>query len=323
MTLTCDGVAFAYPGVPRGRTAIDDIALRAERGRTLSIVGPSGSGKSTLLRVIAGLLEPLRGDVRFDGKTLRGVPAQKRRIVLVFADDALFQTMSVRKNLAFAIRDRAPTERIDEVARSMQLGGHLDRMPSELSSGERQRAALARALLSSPRALLLDEPLAHLDPALKAHLRATLADVREHFDGPVIHVTHDHDEAMMVGDSLGVLVAGRLEDLGPPERVYDAPANVRAATALGVPPMNLVHDGPWIVGIRPEHVRIVETAALRGIVERCERAIGATYVSVRTERGPIVVQTAASSCKRGDAVALEFDAAHVRRFDTISGAAIP
>ena len=303
--------------------ALDDVSLRVDPGQTLAIVGPSGAGKSTLLRAVAGLLAPKRGGISLDGRALDGVPARDRRIALVFQDDALFPTMSVRENLRFGLRGSGERPSVDDIARVLHVDAHLDRMPRRLSGGERQRAALARALLSSPRALLLDEPLAHLDPALRARVRATLRDLRERFDGPIVYVTHDHAEAMMIGDLLGVLVDGRLEDAGPPQRVYDAPANLRAAAALGVPPMNFLADGAQTIGIRPEHVRFDDAAALRGRVERCEPAGSVTHLTVATDRGSVVVQTGASGApERGAEVGIAFPPERVRRFHSGTGKAI-
>ncbi len=314
-------ISFRYDG---GSRALDGIDVTVEAGTTLAIVGPSGAGKSTLLRVIAGLLEPQRGELFLSGAQLHGVPARERRVALVFQDDALFPTMSVRKNLQFALRRSNESGAVENIARALHVDVHLDRMPRDLSGGERQRVALARALLSEPHALLLDEPLAHLDPSLRARVRETLREMRAHFAGPIVYVTHDHAEAMMVSDVLGVLVGGRLEDIGSPQRVYDAPANVRAAAALGVPPMNLLHEVNRIIGIRPEHVRFVSEGALRGHVLRRELAGDVTLVTVQTERGVVVASARAvhEAPHPGDSVGLFFPEECVRCFDAASGAAI-
>lgn len=320
--LAVDSLFFSYGGARR--IALDGVTFGVDAGRTLAIVGPSGAGKSTLLRVVAGLLPAQRGEISFRGRSLGSVPARERRIALVFQDDALVPTMNVAANLRFALRGNGTRSRVEDIARALHVDGHLARMPRELSGGERQRVALARALLSAPHALLLDEPLAHLDPSLRAQVRGALRDLRERFDGPMLYVTHDHAEAMMVGDLLGVLVEGRLEDLGAPQRVYDAPANVRAAAALGVPPMNLLRDALWTIGIRPEHVRVASDAPLRGRVERRESAGSVAYLTVATERGRVLVQANASErAAQGEEVALAFPPEHVRRFDNASGAALP
>lgn len=324
MTLAVDGLSFSYAKSAQARPALEDVTFDVAPGSTLAIVGPSGAGKSTLLRIVAGLLIPQRGEIRLGGATLRTTPARDRRIALVFQDDALFSTMSVRANLRFALRRGEPASRVEEIARGLHVDDHLDRMPRDLSGGERQRVALARALLSAPRALLLDEPLAHLDPPLRARVRDALRDARSRFEGPVVYVTHDHVEAMMLGDVLGTLVDGRLEDLGPPRRVYESPGNLRAAAALGSPAMNLFDDGGWTIGIRPEHVRLAADAPLRGRVERCEYAGDGSFVVVATERGPIVARVpSASTHAPGESIGVDLPVQHVRRFDRTSGAAVP
>lgn len=315
-------LCVAYPGCRR--FALEGATFAIEAGRTLAVVGPSGAGKSTLLRAIAGLIRAQRGTVTLGGVSLDGRPARERRVALVFQDDTLVRTMTVRENLRFAMRRGADPALLEQIAHALHVDAHLARRPRELSGGERQRVALARAVLSEPLAMLLDEPVAHLDPALRARVRDALRDLRERYRGPVVYVTHDHIEAMTIGDVLGVLVDGRLEDLGPPERVYDEPRTVRAARALGVPAMNVLSDGPWLIGIRPEHVRLVRDAPLRGRIERREAAAGSALFAVRSERGDVIVRASADEPWRpGDAVALEFPPEKVRRFDAASGAAIP
>ena len=160
----------------------------------------------------------------------------------------------------------------------------LDRRPRELSGGERQRASMARALLSDPLALLMDEPLAHLDPALRRTVRDEVVGLRERFPGPIVYVTHDHAEAMSVGDQLAVLIDGRIEDAGDPAGVYDSPRTIGVARFLGDRPMNVL-DGDPLLGIRPEHVRVVADAELRGHVTRREPTGADAYVVVETPRG--------------------------------------
>jgi ABC-type sugar transport system ATPase subunit len=304
---------------------LDRVSIEVAQGMTLAVVGPSGAGKTTLLRAIAGLL-PARGDIRLDGNSIVDLPPQERRIALLFQDDALFPTMTVRQNLQFALRHRSRTNDVvlAETATALHFARHLDRRPRELSGGERQRASLARALLSDPVALLLDEPLAHLDPSLRRSVRDEVIGVRERFAGPILYVTHDHVEAMSVGDELAVLIDGRIQDAGAPQRVYDSPATIGVAGFLGERPMNLLPDQNAIVGIRPEFVRFAADGALRGRIVRRESTGADAYLDVETERGTIVVRTSASSHERpGQLVTLEFQPQFTRHFDRTTGTAVP
>jgi ABC-type sugar transport system ATPase subunit len=304
---------------------LDRVSIEVAPGTTLAVVGPSGAGKTTLLRAIAGLL-PVRGDIRLDGNSIVDLPPQERRIALLFQDDALFPTMTVRQNLQFALRHRSRTNDmvLTETATALHFARHLDRRPRELSGGERQRASLARALLSDPVVLLLDEPLAHLDPSLRRSVRDEVIGVRERFAGPILYVTHDHVEALSVGDELAVLIDGRIQDTGAPQRVYDSPATIAVARFLGERPMNLLPDQNAIVGIRPEFVRFAADGALRGRIVRRETTGADAYLDVETERGTIVVRTSASSDERpGQLVTLEFRPQFTRHFDRTTGTAVP
>ncbi|HEY1975014.1 MAG TPA: ABC transporter ATP-binding protein [Candidatus Baltobacteraceae bacterium] len=306
------------------KRALDGVSIEVSLRKTLAIVGPSAAGKSTLLRVLAGLLRPQSGDVMVRGRSVAALSPQERRMALVFQDDALFDNMTVRGNLRFALRNghRNEPERVEETARALHVGATLDRRPRELSGGERQRASIARAMLSDPEVLLLDEPLAHLDPALRRSVRDEVIGVRERFAGPIVYVTHDHAEAMSVGDELAVLIDGRIEDTGDPQRVYDAPRTVAVARFLGDRPMNLLEDGEFLVGIRPERVAIVAGGALRGTVLRTESTGADAYVLVSTPRGELTARVAASHAPRtGDAVDVDLPDAFVRRFSKESGTA--
>ncbi len=244
------------------------VSFEAEGGTTLAIVGPSGAGKTTLLRAIAGLLRLRGGDVLLDGRSLGKLPPQQRRIALVFQDDALFANMTVRDNLRFAMRDGAERgeERIVAMAAALHVGDYLDSRPRRLSGGERQRAAIARALLSAPAALLLDEPLAHLDPSLRRSVRDEIAGVHQRFAGPMLYVTHDHVDAMSIGDVIAVMIEGRLEDIGEPQRVYDRPRTIAVARFLGERPMNLFARDGLLLGIRPERIEVAANGAVAGRV---------------------------------------------------------
>ncbi len=322
MSLEVRELTVAYPG--REAPALDSISFQVPDGSTLAIVGPSGAGKTTLLRIIAGLLRARGGDVLLEGASIAALPPQQRRVALVFQDDALLRNMTVRENLRFALRDRnGGGARIDATAAALHVGAYLDRRPARLSGGERQRASIARALLSDPAALLLDEPLAHLDPSLRRSVRDEVLGVRQHFAGPILYVTHDHVEAMSVGSQLAVLVDGRLEDTGEPQRVYDSPANLTVARFLGERPMNLLPGDGVTLGIRPERVRIVADAPLRGRVARRETTGADAYLDVETARGTVVVRVPVRAAAfAGDLVALEMPGDAIRRFNPATGTAI-
>jgi ABC-type sugar transport system ATPase subunit len=302
------------------------VSFSVADGETLVILGPSGAGKTSLLRVIAGLEAADAGSLQLDGRNLLGIAPQRRRVAVVFQDDALFPHMTVYENLAFALRMKRarPGEidmRVREVASALEIGTHLRQRPSRLSGGERQRAALARAVLSDPRVLLLDEPLAHLDPQLRVHVRRQFVAFRRTFSGAAIHVTHDHADALSMGTRLGIMIDGRIVQIGVPARVYDAPANTEVARFFGSPPMNLLDGEMYITGIRPEHVRIEPSAQLRGRVMSRESTGADVFVQVRTPRGDLLARVPGSQNEpgAGDEIGVAFDERFVRRFDVTTG----
>jgi sulfate transport system ATP-binding protein len=210
--------------------ALDDVSLEIPEGSLTAVLGPSGSGKSTLLRIAAGLERPDSGEVRLAGEDATGLAPQRRNVGFVFQHYAAFKHMTVRDNVAFAlsIRKRPKPEiraRVDELLELVQLQGFADRYPSRLSGGQRQRMALARALAAKPRVLLLDEPFGALDARVRAELRDWLRRLHEKVHVTTVFVTHDQEEAMEVADRVAVLDHGRLEQVGAPADLYDAPAS--------------------------------------------------------------------------------------------------
>jgi multiple sugar transport system ATP-binding protein len=253
-------------------------------GELLCVVGPSGSGKSTLLRAIAGLESLDEGTVEVAGSDVTRAPPAARGVAMVFQGFALFPHLSVLDNIAFGMAARGVAtgqrrQRAGEAAERLGVGGALlDRRPAELSGGERQRVALARALVRRPALLLLDEPLSNLDAPLRASARAEIRRVQAETGVATVHVTHDQEEALLLGHRVAVMAAGRVVQAGTPDEVYDRPATALVAGFLGRPPMNLLgpgapfaYDGPAAqVGVRPEDVLVGE--GVEAVVELVERA---------------------------------------------------
>ena len=234
-------------------TALADVSLEISEGSLTALLGPSGSGKSTLLRIVAGLERPDSGTVMIDDQDSTHLPPQRRNVGFVFQHYAAFKHMTVRDNVAFAltIRKRPKHEirdRVDELLDLVQLQGFADRYPSRLSGGQRQRMALARALAAKPRVLLLDEPFGALDARVRAELRDWLRRLHEEVHVTTVFVTHDQEEAMEVADRVAVLDHGRLEQVGAPAELYDAPASEFVLRFVG----DAVRLGPRLV--RPHEV---------------------------------------------------------------------
>ena len=238
-----------------------DLNLQVREGECVALLGPSGCGKSTALRLIAGLERQDEGSIELDGARLDTIPAERRRIAMVFQSYALFPHLSVRENLNLGLKIRgvAPTQRqqrINSVLDTVRLKEMADRRPQQLSGGQRQRVALARALLRDPRVYLLDEPMSNLDAQLRDELRPELRQLILQGSQPVVYVTHDQQEAMALANRIAVLKAGRIEQIGTPEELYKTPASCFVASFIGRPQINLLNvDQQLTIGIRPEDLR--------------------------------------------------------------------
>ena len=224
---------------------IRDIALSVASGEFVVFVGPSGCGKSTLLRMIAGLEEISGGALLIDGERMNEVPASERGIAMVFQSYALYPHMSVYKNLAFGLETaRLPRAEIDARVRKaagiLQIDTLLERKPKALSGGQRQRVAIGRAIVREPRIFLFDEPLSNLDAELRVQMRVEIAKLHRDIGSTMIYVTHDQVEAMTMADKIVVLRAGRIEQVGAPLELYNAPANRFVAGFIGSPQMNFL-----------------------------------------------------------------------------------
>jgi ABC-type sugar transport system ATPase subunit len=211
----------------------------------LVLVGPSGCGKSTILRMIAGLEEATAGEIRIDGEIVNERDPKDRDIAMVFQDYALYPHMTVADNMAFSLLYRGVSKaqikaRVAEAARVLDIGTLLERYPRQLSGGQRQRVAMGRAIVRDPKVFLFDEPLSNLDAKLRVQMRTEIKRLRERLRTTTIYVTHDQVEAMTLADRIVVLDAGRIEQVGTPEDVYERPATSFVAGFIGAPPMNLL-----------------------------------------------------------------------------------
>ena len=310
-----------YPG---GAQAIFDFSLAVSDGERMALVGPSGCGKSTLLRLLAGLDDATRGQLRIGGELVNDLPPQRRNVAMVFQDYALYPHMTVRANLEFPLkmRDRPRAEIARQVAWAAELlglGELLDRLPRQLSGGQRQRVAMGRALVRQPTVFLMDEPLSNLDARLRVQIRAELSELLERLGATTLYVTHDQAEAMTLGDRVAVLDRGRLQQVAPPQELYERPANTFVAGFIGNPPMNLFSarltaagglglrlgqqmlplelsaavaerwrtwlDAPLTAGIRPEHLRLAadDENGLRTMVSDAEYLGHETLLHVRVD----------------------------------------
>jgi ABC-type sugar transport system ATPase subunit len=228
----------------RGTAVLRDISLLVPDGSLTILLGPSGCGKSTLLRIIAGLEEQNKGQVLIAGTPVDTLPPADRDIAMVFQQYALYPHLSVRENLAFALKMRRTPpavieERIAEAAQLLGIQLLLDRKPRELSGGQRQRVAMGRAIVRKPKLFLFDEPLSNLDAQLRTTMRVELKKLQRRLNATMMYVTHDQVEAMTLGDQIVVMEGGAVRQVDAPNRLYTEPANPFVASFIGTPPMNL------------------------------------------------------------------------------------
>ncbi|QJP14805.1 ABC transporter ATP-binding protein [Starkeya sp. ORNL1] len=221
-----------------GPVAIENLDLTIRRGEFITLLGPSGSGKTTALNLLAGFQEPTRGQILIDGEDVSRVPAHKRNIGLVFQHYALFPHMTVRENIAYPLKQRRVPKaemarRIDDVLRMVSLEAFAERMPRQLSGGQQQRVAVARAIVFEPRLLLMDEPLGALDRKLRETVQLELKRIHRELGATIVFVTHDQEEALVMSDRIAVFNAGRIQQVGTAEELYDFPQTQFVAQFLG------------------------------------------------------------------------------------------
>src|SRR5215470_4975234 len=230
---------------PDGFEAVKDMNLEIKDGEFMILVGPSGCGKSTALRMVAGLEEISDGSLIIGGERVNELAPRDRDIAMVFQNYALYPHMTVRENMGFALKlakvDKGEIDRkVDEAAKILELQQHLDRKPANLSGGQRQRVAMGRAIVRDPKAFLMDEPLSNLDAKLRVQMRTEVARIQNTLGTTMVYVTHDQTEAMTLGDRVAVMRAGVIQQVAPPNVLYEDPANLFVAGFIGSPAMNFV-----------------------------------------------------------------------------------
>ena len=339
-------------------TAVQDSSFTVKDGEFFCLLGPSGCGKTTTLRMIAGLELPTSGQIFLGDEDVSFKRASARDIAFVFQMFALYPHMNVRQNIAFPLvaqgMPKAEIERrVMEAARTLQITDLLKSSVSGLSSGDRQRVALGRAIVRQPLAFLMDEPLGALDAEFREVMCHELRALHDRLNATTVYVTHDQTEAMSMADTIAIMNRGLIEQLGAPLEVYERPASVFVADFIGSPPMNFlpfeaalatgqhsVQIGSTTVevpalredlaqshllcGVRPEHVRLSDGSGLRAEVLGTEYLGTSQVVTLSTASGATLrakVDVNAKAC-RGDQVGLNFDAAAVSLFDKASGRAL-
>lgn len=338
--------------------AVRDSSFTVADGDFFCLLGPSGCGKTTTLRMIAGLELPTSGQIHLGGEDVSLRRASQRDIAFVFQMFALYPHMNVRRNIGFPLLSQGmPRAEIDrrvaEAAQTLRITDILDKPVTGLSSGDRQRVALGRAIVRQPKAFLMDEPLGALDAEFRELMCGELRALHDRLGATTVYVTHDQMEAMAMADTIAVMNQGSVEQLGPPQDVYDHPATVFVADFIGAPAMNFlpfesglaagagevslggtIQGVPrtteatsrraLLYGVRPEHVRLSAAGALRAAVVGAEYLGSSQIVTLTTDQGTTVRAKVPVHvpARRGDPVGLEFDAAQVSLFDAATGQAL-
>lgn len=324
--------------------AVNDVSLDIKEGEFLTLLGPSGCGKTTTLRLISGFIQPTSGAIHFGDKDVTGIAPQHRQIGMVFQDYALFPHLTVRENISFGLVERryekaAIEIRVDELLALIKLEGAADRYPSEISGGQAQRVAVARAVAHPPSVLLMDEPLGALDLKLRETMQTELRRIQQELGITAVYVTHDQSEAMNMSDRIVVMNEGIIEQIGSPKGIYSTPQSVFVANFIGQVNIldcrvktqsdkttELEYHGQKItalnkktlrqktaifLAIRPEEIKITARAAgksqnsLKGVVSEALFSGNVMKISVTLDSGDVIkveCQPKANSFDIGDHV---------------------
>jgi multiple sugar transport system ATP-binding protein len=333
--------------------AVKDLCLEVKDKEFMVVVGPSGCGKSTALRILAGLEDATEGVVMIDETVVNNVPSRNRDVAMVFQAYALYPHMSVFDNMAFGMRMQGVEQseierRVNRAADIVGLGGLLGRLPRQLSGGEQQRVALGRAIVRDPQVFLLDEPLSSLDAKLREHMRFELQKIHGALGTTFLYVTHDQVEAMTLGDRIAVMNDGVLQQVAPPNVIYEHPANVFVAGFIGTPAMNLIpvsvngrtakasalqielpsepRLNTAVLGIRPEglHQRASTGEPTIDVQVDMAEMLGRDQLVYGTAGDNAIVARVDSYVKvhRGQRVQLGIDPQSIRLFDAQTGQAV-
>ncbi|WP_299577308.1 sn-glycerol-3-phosphate ABC transporter ATP-binding protein UgpC [uncultured Williamsia sp.] len=272
-----------------GSLAVSEVDIQIADGEFIILVGPSGCGKSTTLNMIAGLEDISEGELRIGGTRVNEKAPKDRDIAMVFQSYALYPHMSVRDNIAFPLKLAKMSKgevdaKVAEASRILDLDQYLDRKPANLSGGQRQRVAMGRAIVRSPQAFLMDEPLSNLDAKLRVQMRSEISRLQQRLGTTTVYVTHDQTEAMTLGDRVVVLRGGHVQQIGTPQDLYAHPANLFVAGFIGSPAMNFLPGRLTGSGVEtaigtiavPEHDRAVQKA-------QSLRSTGEVLVGIRPE----------------------------------------
>ncbi|QFU84776.1 ABC transporter ATP-binding protein [Natronorubrum aibiense] len=282
--------------------AIEDVSLEINDGEFVSILGPSGSGKSTLLRMIAGLEEISNGEISIGERVINGVAPQDRGIAMVFQNYALYPHMTVRDNMSYGLRlttdldESEIDERIESTAKMLEIEDHLEKRPANLSGGQQQRVATGRAIVRNPDVFLMDEPLSNLDAKLKMHMRTELQRIHDELETTTIYVTHDQEEAMTMSDRIVIVAEGQLQQVGPPEEIYNKPANRFVANFIGSPAMNFFDvtlEDDCLHGSTFEYPIAADTAAMArdaGTSSSFTLGVRPEHISLTDEQDPRAIR---------------------------------
>ncbi len=298
-----------------------DLAIRD--GEFIVFVGPSGCGKSTLLRMIAGLEDISSGQLTIGGQRANDIAPAKRGLAMVFQSYALYPHMTVFENMAFALRlagtkGEELKQAVGRAAAILQITDLLQRKPKELSGGQRQRVAIGRAIVRQPEVFLFDEPLSNLDASLRVQMRVELSRLHRELKSTMIYVTHDQVEAMTLGERIVVLNAGRIEQVGTPHALYNAPANLFVAGFLGAPKMNFISAELAYVGASTTTVRLADGALIDVAIDATRAGVGdKVTLGVRSEH-----ITMGQHGARGNSILLEVRHAEYLGDQTIAYAAL-